>query len=77
MGLKRNLLILFVFVFLFPMPVNAVSWELYFTDEHGVKYFIDKDSVQKTPGGTFLVWHQLIFPETYKLKWELHKSKWE
>jgi hypothetical protein len=74
MCLKRKLFILSIFVVLFPLPINAVSWEVYFKDNNGFEYFIDKDSVHKTPKGTFLVRHQLIFSKTGEIKWGLHKS---
>lgn len=75
MSLKRILIILSILIVLFPGLINAVSWELYFKDKDGLKYFIDKDSVHKTPEGTFLVWRKIIFPKTNKRKKETDKEK--
>ncbi len=83
MNSKLKLLILSVLIVLFPVSINAVSWEFYFKDAEGIKHFIEKDSIQKTPEGTILVWRQVIFPYAeFKLKyktWDLTKSEylWE
>ena len=71
---KRNWLILSILIILFPLSINAVSWELYFEDKDGLKYLIDKDSIQKTPENTWLVWRKIIFPRTNKKK-ETDKEK--
>ena len=65
---KPKWLILFILIILFPLSINAASWELYFEDKDGLKYLIDKDSIQKTPENTWLVWRKIIFPKTNKKK---------
>ena len=84
MEFKRKFLILSIFVVLFPLPTNAVSWELYFKTESGFEYYIDKDSVHKTPERTWLVWQQIFCPiiseltlvnEKRTITWDNSKSE--
>ncbi len=48
------------------VSAHGARWELYFQNQLGNRFYIDAESVHRTPEGTILVWRKITSPDDAK-----------
>ena len=57
-----------IFIIFFSVSTYGATWELYFANQLGNKFYIDTESIHRTPEGTILVWCKITPADNAKTK---------